>query len=79
MIPTVPGLSNLSPVWPFHKCVCPELGDQIKEYLKNFEKEIEKIKDKLKEIYGKTYYEKVVSKLTNKEIAELVQNFLSIL
>ena len=53
---------------------CSELGDQIKEYLKNFEQEIEKIKDKLKEIYGKTYYEKVVSKLTNKEIAELVQN-----
>ena len=53
---------------------CSELGDQIKEYMKNFEKEIEKIKDKLKEIYGKTYFEEVISKLSNKEIAELVQN-----
>ena len=53
---------------------CSELGDQIKNYLKNFDKEIEKIKDKLKEIYGKNYYDKIVSKLSNKEIAELVQN-----
>ena len=53
---------------------CSELGDQIKEYLKNFDKEIEKIKEKLKEIYGKTYFNDVISKLTNKEIAELVQN-----
>ena len=53
---------------------CSELGDQIKEYLKNFEKEIEKIKVKLKDIYGDIYYEKVISKLNNKEVAELVQN-----
>ena len=53
---------------------CSELGDQIKDYLKNFDKEIEKIKDKLKEIYGNLYYENVISKLSNKEIAELVQN-----
>ena len=53
---------------------CSELGDQIKEYLLNFDKEIEKIKGKLKEIYGETYYEKVISKLTNKEIAELIHN-----
>ena len=53
---------------------CSELGDQIKEYLKNFEKEIEKIKEKLKEIYGKNYYDNVISKLTNKEVAELVHN-----
>ena len=53
---------------------CSELGDQIKEYLKNFDKEIEKIREKLKEIYGKSYYEDVISKLTNKEVAELVQN-----
>ena len=45
---------------------CSELGDQIKEYLKNFDKEIEKIKDKLKK-FGNDYYEKVISKLTNKE------------
>ena len=53
---------------------CSELGDQIKVYLKNFEKEIEQIKVKLKEIYGGHYYENVISKLSNKEIAELVQN-----
>jgi DNA-directed RNA polymerase subunit beta len=53
---------------------CSELGDQIKKYLKNFDKEIDKIKNKLKDIYGKHYYEKVISKLSNKEIAELVQN-----
>ena len=53
---------------------CSELGDQIKQYLKNFDNEIEKIKDKLKEIYGVTYYDNVISKLSNKEIAELVQN-----
>ena len=53
---------------------CSELGDQIKEHLKNFDKEIDKIKDKLKEIYGKSYFDEVISKLSNKEVAELVQN-----
>ena len=53
---------------------CSELGDQIKGYLKNFETEIEKVKTKLSEIYGKTYYDEVISKLSNKEIAELVKN-----
>ena len=53
---------------------CSELGDQIKKYLKNFDQEIGNIKDKLKEIYGRVYYEEVISKLSNKEIAELVQN-----
>ena len=53
---------------------CTELGDQIKQYLKNFDQEIEKIKLKLKEIYGSDYYDEVISKLTKKEIAELVEN-----
>ena len=53
---------------------CSELGDQIKLYLKNFDKELEKVKLKLKEIYGNDYYERVISKLSNKEVAELVQN-----
>ena len=52
---------------------CSELGDQIKEYLKNFDKDIEKIKAKLKEIYGKLITMKFLE-LSNKEIAELVQN-----
>ena len=53
---------------------CSELGDQIKTYLKNFENEFEKLKVKLKEIYGKKYYENVISKLSKKEIFELVEN-----
>jgi len=53
---------------------CSELGDQIKSYLKNFDKEINKLKEKLKDIYGNTYFDQVISKLSNKEIAELVQN-----
>ena len=53
---------------------CSELGDQIKKYLKNFDQEIEKIKIKLKEIYGDIYFNQVISKLNNKEIAELVKN-----
>ena len=53
---------------------CLELGDQIKKHLKNFDKEINKIKEQLETIYGKTYYSEVISKLSNKEIAELVKN-----
>jgi DNA-directed RNA polymerase subunit beta len=53
---------------------CSELGDQIKEYTKNFDNQINQIKEKLKEIYGNTYYNDVLSKLNNKEIAELVGN-----
>ena len=53
---------------------CSVLGDQIKKYLKNFDNEIDEVKKKLKEIYGNSYYEEVISKLTNKEIAELIQN-----
>ena len=53
---------------------CSELGDQIKSYLKDFENEFEKLKNKLKEIYGKEYFENVISKLSKKEIFELVQN-----
>ncbi len=53
---------------------CSELGEQIKAYVKNFDEKIEKIKEKLKEIYGKQCYEDVISKLSKKEIAELVNN-----
>ncbi len=53
---------------------CSELGDQIKSYLKDFEKEFEKLKNKLKEIYGKEYYDGVITKLSKKEIYELVEN-----
>ena len=53
---------------------CSELGEQIKIYLKDFDNQIQKIKEKLKEIYGKEYYESTISKLSKREIAELVQN-----
>ncbi len=53
---------------------CSELGDQINKYIKKFEKEFETIKNKLNEIYGKEYYEKIVSKLSKKEVFELVSN-----
>ena len=53
---------------------CSELGEQIKNYLKDFDQKIDKIKDKLKEIYGKEYFDNVISKLSKKEIAELVEN-----
>ena len=53
---------------------CSELGDQIKTYLKNIEKQTEKVKIKLKEIYGENYFNDVISKLNNKELAELVEN-----
>ena len=49
---------------------CSELGDQIKKYLKIFDQEIIKVKEKLKDIYGKSYFDQVVSKLSNKEILE---------
>ncbi len=53
---------------------CSELGDQIKSYLKDFENEFEKLKNKLKDIYGKEYYDNVISKLSKKEIFELLGN-----
>ena len=53
---------------------CSELGDQIKVYLKDFDAQFEKVKNKLRDIYGSDYYNEVISKLTKKEIAELVQN-----
>ena len=53
---------------------CSELGEQIKGFLKDFDKQIDQIKNKLKNIYGSTYYNEVISNLSNKEVAELVQN-----
>ncbi len=53
---------------------CSELGEQIKKFQKSFDKEINNVKEKLQDIYGKSYYNEVISKLSNKEIAELVQN-----
>jgi DNA-directed RNA polymerase subunit beta len=56
---------------------CFELGEQIKTYQKNFENEYSKIQNKLREIYGNEYFDKVISKLTKKEIFELIENISS--
>ena len=53
---------------------CSELGDQINRHMKKFEKDFDIIKSKLSDIYGKDYYEKIVSKLSKKEIFELINN-----
>ena len=53
---------------------CSELGEQIKSYLKEFDEKFEKIKEKLKTIYGKDYYDNTISKLSKKEVAELIEN-----
>ena len=53
---------------------CSELGEQINKHMKKFEKDFDIIKSKLSDIYGKDYYEKIVSKLSRKEIFELVNN-----
>ena len=53
---------------------CSELGDQVKKYLKDVNKQIDNVKVKFKEIYGEEYYDRVISKLTDKEIIELVEN-----
>ncbi len=53
---------------------CSELGEQIKTYLKDFDSKIDKLKSELKSIYGKDYYDEVISKLSKKEIAELIEN-----
>jgi DNA-directed RNA polymerase subunit beta len=53
---------------------CSEIGDQIKIFLKNFEREYEKLLDKLKSFYGEDYFEKVITKLSKKEVFELISN-----
>jgi len=53
---------------------CSELGEQIKTYMKDFDSKFDSLKAKLKEIYGSDYYNEVISKLSKKEIAELVEN-----
>ena len=47
---------------------------KLKNYLKSIDQELKEIKLKLKEIYGDTYFNEVISKLSNKELAELVEN-----
>ena len=77
MVPSlgVPSRMNVGQILETHLgWSCSELGEQIKTYLKNIETQIEKLKEKLKEIYGKEYYDNVISKLSKKEIAELVEN-----
>ncbi len=56
---------------------CSELGEKINFYLKEIDKNNDKITKLLKDVYGNEYYEKVVSKLSKKEIFELLTNISS--
>ena len=71
----VPSRMNVGQILETHLgWACSELGDQIKGLLKDFENTFEDVKKKLKSIYGQDYYNNVVSKLSKKELFELVQN-----
>ena len=71
----VPSRMNVGQILETHLgWACSELGEQIKELVKNFEDKQNEIKDKLKNIYGNEYFDKVISKLSKKEIHELVDN-----
>ncbi len=71
----VPSRMNVGQILETHLgWACSELGEQIKELLKNFEKTEEEIKKKLKVVYGNKYYDSVISKLSKKEVFELVGN-----
>ncbi len=71
----VPSRMNVGQILETHLgWACSELGDQISDYLKEFEKKFEDINNKLIQIYGKEYFDKVIKKLSKKEIFELIQN-----
>jgi DNA-directed RNA polymerase subunit beta len=71
----VPSRMNVGQILETHLgWACSELGEQIKELVKNFEDKQNEIKDKLKNIYGNDYFDKIISKLSKKEIHELVDN-----
>ena len=71
----VPSRMNVGQILETHLgWACSEIGDQIKIFLKNFEREYEKLLDKLKSFYGEDYFEKVITKLSKKEVFELISN-----
>jgi len=71
----VPSRMNVGQILETHLgWACSELGEQIKILLKNFEEKISDINKKLQNIYGKKYYEDVISKLSKKEMFELLNN-----
>ena len=71
----VPSRMNVGQILETHLgWACSELGEQIKVHLKNFENEVENVKNKLKTIYGQKYFDDVISKLSKKEIFELIEN-----
>ena len=71
----VPSRMNVGQILETHLgWACSELGDQISAYLLQFEKKFEDINKKLIQIYGKEYFDKVIKKLSKKEIFELIQN-----
>ena len=71
----VPSRMNVGQILETHLgWACSELGEQIKNLVKDFENRFEDIKNKLKDVYGTAYFDDVISKLSKKEILELVQN-----
>ncbi len=71
----VPSRMNVGQILETHLgWACSELGEQIKNLLKEFENKAEDVKKKLQEIYGNDFYTDVISKLSKKEIFELVEN-----
>ena len=71
----VPSRMNVGQILETHLgWACSELGEQISELFKDFKNNTKKIKDKLKAIYGNEYYERVVNKLNDKEIYDLILN-----
>ncbi len=71
----VPSRMNVGQILETHLgWACSELGEQVKELFKNFDQKFEETKKKLKEIYGSDYYNEVITKLSRKEIFELVEN-----
>ena len=71
----VPSRMNVGQILETHLgWACSELGEQIKILLKNFEEKISDINKKLQNIYGKKYYEDVISKLSKKDMFELLNN-----
>ncbi len=71
----VPSRMNVGQILETHLgWACSELGEQVKNLYKDFESKINDIKLKLKSIYGEKYFNDVISKLSKKEILELVEN-----
>ncbi len=71
----VPSRMNVGQILETHLgWACSEIGEQINSLLKELSNNKQKILDNLKNIYGTEYYEKNISKLSTKELTELLEN-----